>query len=174
MSGNRVAGWLLVVGGVVGFVAALVLTVERARVLGDPAYVPTCELSEVLSCGSVMRSPQASVFGFPNTYLGLAGFPLVMAGGVLALGGVAVPRLVRFGFLAGVLAAFGFVHWLVFISLYRVGALCPYCMVVWAALPVLVAASARWFGVGRTRLVVGAVAGWYGVVALLVALRFWT
>ena len=25
-----------------------------------------------------------------------------------------------------------FVHWLIFQSLYRIGALCPYCMVVWA------------------------------------------
>ncbi|PRC62285.1 hypothetical protein C6A85_03910, partial [Mycobacterium sp. ITM-2017-0098] len=32
-----------------------------------------------------------------------------------------------------------FVHWLIFQSLYRIGALCPYCMVVWAVtIPLLV------------------------------------
>ena len=30
-------------------------------------------------------------------------------------------------------------HWLIFQSLYRIGALCPYCMVVWAVtIPLLV------------------------------------
>jgi len=27
-----------------------------------------------------------------------------------------------------------FVHWLMFQSLYEIGALCPYCMVVWAVM----------------------------------------
>ena len=32
-----------------------------------------------------------------------------------------------------------FIHWLIFQSLYRIGALCPYCMVVWAVtIPLLV------------------------------------
>jgi hypothetical protein len=33
---------------------------------------------------------------------------------------------------AGILIGAAFVHWLIFQSLYRIGALCPYCMVVWA------------------------------------------
>ncbi|RZS36387.1 vitamin K epoxide reductase family protein [Herbihabitans rhizosphaerae] len=33
----------------------------------------------------------------------------------------------NFGALAGVL----FVHWLIYQSLYVIGALCPYCMIVW-------------------------------------------
>ena len=33
--------------------------------------------------------------------------------------------------------AFGFVCWLIFQSLYRIEALCPYCMAVWVAVFVL-------------------------------------
>ena len=35
---------------------------------------------------------------------------------------------------AGVTLAAIFVHWLIWVSLYRIGALCPYCMAVWAAI----------------------------------------
>ena len=33
----------------------------------------------------------------------------------------------------GTLLGAAFVHWLIFQSLYRIEALCPYCMVVWLA-----------------------------------------
>ncbi len=43
------------------------------------------------------------------------------------------------GLAAGTLLGTVFVHWLIFQSLYRIGALCPYCMVVWAVtIPLLV------------------------------------
>lgn len=37
-------------------------------------------------------------------------------------------------------AGFAFVHWLIFQTLYRIGALCPYCMAVW-----VVTAAIFWF-----------------------------
>ena len=44
------AVWLLT-GGLLGFVAAFVLAVEKYALLADPAYVPTCSLNPMLSCG---------------------------------------------------------------------------------------------------------------------------
>ena len=53
-----------------------------------------------------------------------------------------LPRWYWAGLAAGTLLGTVFVHWLIFQSLYRIGALCPYCMVVWAVtIPLLVVAA---------------------------------
>src|SRR5690606_20522285 len=73
---GRLVGWVMTVTGVVGALAAFVLTVEKMHLLRDPSYVPTCSINPVLSCGSIMASDQAEAFGFPNPLLGLALFPV--------------------------------------------------------------------------------------------------
>ncbi len=138
---SRALPWLLVVGGLVGLVAAAALLVERIRVLADPDHVPACSFNPVLSCGTVMVTPQAEVFGVPNPLIGVACFAAVTAVGAALLartgpGTGADPGFRRWfwlGLQAGCLFGVVFVHWLIFQSLYRIGALCPYCMVVWAA-----------------------------------------
>ena len=124
---------LLLVAGLVGTMAAFALTVEKVALLTDSSYVPSCSLNPVLNCGSVMRTPQAEVFGFPNALLGLIGFPVVAAtGAAMLVGGARLGRWYWLGLQTGATFGVGFVGWLVFQSLYRIGALCPYCMVVWA------------------------------------------
>ncbi|MFC5288442.1 vitamin K epoxide reductase family protein [Actinokineospora guangxiensis] len=128
----RALPWVLTAGGLVGLLAAAVLTVEKLALLADPDYVPTCSIDPVLSCGSIMRTAQAEVFGFPNTLLGIAGFAVITTVGVATAAGARLPRWFWLGMQAG--ATFGvlFVHWLIYQSLYVIGALCLYCMVVWA------------------------------------------
>ena len=129
----RLLAWLLLLGGLVGAAAALVLTVEKLALLRDAAYVPTCSLNPVLNCGSVMRTEQAEVFGFPNPLIGLLAFPVLAAVGAGLLAGAGYRAWFWAGLQVGVTAGMAFVGWLVFQSLYRIGALCPYCMVVWVA-----------------------------------------
>ena len=86
-STSRGLAWWLLVGGLVGLVAAFVLAVEKYALLADPSYVPSCSLNPVLSCGSIMASPQAEAFGFPNPLLGIAGFSVVAAIGAALLAG---------------------------------------------------------------------------------------
>ncbi|WP_432940493.1 vitamin K epoxide reductase family protein [Kribbella sp. CA-253562] len=124
--------WLLAAGGAIGFLAAFVLTVERFHLLTDPNYTPSCSINSVLSCGSVMVTPQAAIFGFPNPLLGIGGFAIVTTLGVVLLAGARLPRWIWLGLQAGVTAAAVLIHWLIYQSIYTIGALCPYCMVVWA------------------------------------------
>jgi uncharacterized membrane protein len=127
----RLLPWLLLVGGLVGLMAAFVLTAEKIELLTDSAYVPTCSINPVLNCGSIMRTDQAEVFGFPNPLLGLAAFPVLATTGAALLAGARLRRWYWLGLQAGATAGVVFVGWLIFQSLYRIGALCPYCMVVW-------------------------------------------
>ncbi|WP_225753204.1 vitamin K epoxide reductase family protein [Actinotalea sp. Marseille-Q4924] len=109
---------------------AVALLLERIAILLDWTTFPSCTLNPVLSCGSVMTSPQASVFGFPNPVIGVVGFTVVLTTGVAILAGARLARWYWAGLQVGATAASVFVHWLVFQSLYRIGALCPDCLVV--------------------------------------------
>ena len=85
-----------------------------------------------------MTTPQASVFGFPNSLIGIIAFTVVLVTGVLAVAQVHCRAGTGRGGHRHRLGVV-FVHWLIFQSLYRIGALCPYCMVVWAVtVPLLV------------------------------------
>lgn len=129
---NRQTAWILVVGGLIGLVAAIELIIQKISVLSDPDFVPNCDINPVLSCGSVINTEQASLFGFPNPVLGVIGFTIVIMFGALLFTGVEMPRLMWLGLNFGALAGMVFVIWLVSQSLYAIGALCPWCMVVWA------------------------------------------
>ncbi|MEJ5943918.1 vitamin K epoxide reductase family protein [Pseudokineococcus basanitobsidens] len=183
--GDRGFGVRLVVAGLVGFVAAFVLTVERFELALDPSYVPSCSINPVLSCGSVMETDQAAVLGFPNPLIGIASFAVLTTLGVVLATGARLPRWVGLGLQVGVTAATAFVVWLIGQSLYSISALCPYCMVVWTVvIPLFWTTTARSLERGvlpAPRGVASAVVDLrvplvlvsYAVVVLLVGIRFW-
>lgn len=179
--GKPSAVWVLI-AGVLGLAAALALTVEKIELLIDPNYVPSCSINPVISCGSVMSTWQASVFGFPNSLIGVVGFTITLVTGVLAVAGVRLPRWYWAGLAVGSLLGAVMVHWLIFQSLYRIGALCPYCMVVWSVtIPLLVVASSIALRPLHTNAVArlvyqwrwSLVALWFTSLVLLILVRFW-
>ncbi|GAA4393663.1 vitamin K epoxide reductase family protein [Ornithinibacter aureus] len=168
----------MIVVGTAGALASAALIIEKVAVLADPTHVPACSINPVISCGSVMMSWQAELLGFPNPVLGLAGFPVVAASGAALLAGGHLRRWYWIALLAGSLAGVGLVHWLIFQSLYRIGALCPYCMVVWVcAVTTLVAVSALLATRGILPAFIARYAptiliAWLAVVATLATIRF--
>lgn len=131
---QRSLATLLLIGGLVGCASAFVLTVEKFNLLADPSHTPSCNLNPIVSCGSVMSTAQASAFGFPNPLLGIGGFTVVAATGAAILAGAKLARWYWASLQLGVTFGMLFVAWLIFQSIYRIGALCPYCMVVWAVM----------------------------------------
>lgn len=126
-------GYILGIGGIAGFMASFILTVEKIELIKDPSFQPSCNINPIISCGSVMNTSQAEVFGFPNSLIGIVGFTAVAVAGFGILAGARYKRWFWLLLQVGLLFAVGFVHWLFFQTVYRIGALCPYCMVVWAA-----------------------------------------
>jgi uncharacterized membrane protein len=179
------SAWWVLIAGVIGLVASMTLTVEKIDILLNPSYVPSCNINPVLSCGSVMATPQASVLGFPNPLLGLVAFTIVVVTGLLAVSKVSLPQWYWVGLTVGILFGTVFVHWLIFQSLYRIGALCPYCMVVWVvtvSLLVVVTSivsrqvlqrggSAAALLLYQWRWSIAAL--WFTAVFLLIMARFW-
>lgn len=123
---------VLLFTSVIGWLASLILLIERIRGLQNPGAVLSCDISPFVSCGALFDRWQASVLGFPNPILGVAGFvaPIAVAAGLLAGARLSVWYWRLFS--VGVLAAWLFVMWLYVQSVYVIGVLCPYCMVVWA------------------------------------------
>jgi len=180
--GTASAVWVLI-AGVVGLAASLTLTIEKIQILIDPSYVPSCSINPVLSCGSVMVTPQASVFGFPNSLIGIVAFAVVVVTGVLAVAKVALPRWYWVGLAIGTLLGTVFVHWLIVQSLYHIGALCPYCMVVWSVtIPLLCVVTSIALqplaGNAVVRVLLqwrwSIVALWFTAIILMILERFWT
>ena len=184
----RQTAWIFVVGGIIGIFASIELIIQKIAVLSDPDFVPNCDINPILSCGSVISTEQASLFGFPNPVLGVIGFTIVIMFGALLFTGVEMPRLMWLGLNFGALAGMVFVIWLVSQSLYVIGALCPWCMVVWAVtIPIFwqvttdnLASNKLSLGKGLSEIIVTLkwilIAGSYLIIMALIFVRwqdFW-
>jgi uncharacterized membrane protein len=180
-------GWalLLVIGSTIGFLASMILTIDRFELLTDPQTSLVCDISPFVTCGPVMSSRAGALFGFPNPLLGIAGFTLAGTTGVVLLAGARLARWYLVSFQIGCLFAVVFLTWLQTQTLYVIGALCIWCMCVWAVtIPIFVVTTAKTlsagaFGDGLRRVgeavgswTVAIVAIWYVVILTAIALRF--
>lgn len=188
---DRTWPYILAFGGLIGFVASFILTIEKFALLKDPNFVPSCNISPLLSCGSVMKTQQASAFGFANSLIGVAGFAIVMTIGMMLLSGVFDRKAKRWfwlGLQAGAIFGVGFITWLQYQSIFTIGALCPYCMVVWAVtIPIfwyttlynlrtgVIATPSKLKGlVGFLQRHHGDVlVAWYGIIFAIILNHFW-
>jgi uncharacterized membrane protein len=124
---------VLIVTGVIGWYSAFALTLDKFAILANPQADLDCNFSVIVQCGKNLESWQGAVFGFPNPMLGLGGFVAPIAVGVALLAGASFARWFWFALNVGVGLAFLFCLWLMMTSIFALGTLCPWCMVVWAA-----------------------------------------
>lgn len=125
--------YILIAAGIIGLLASFILTLEKIELLREPTTVLSCDINPIVACGSVIQSQQAEAFRFPNPFVGIAGFSVLITIGVALVAGAQYKRWFWLGLQAGCLFGLLFVHWLMFQSIFRLQALCPYCMVVWVA-----------------------------------------
>ncbi|EXF24938.1 membrane protein [Nesterenkonia sp. AN1] len=174
IAGTRSVGLWLLLTSVVGAVASGLLMHERIQLWQDADYTTACDINPWVSCGLVMDSWQASSFGFPNIFLGVIGFPMAILVAVTILGRVQLPRWYWIGLQAGVSFAMLFCIWLWSQAVFVIGALCPYCMVVWAAvIPMFVIVTTRNIATGVLPVGPGLKklsADWWWVVIVLIYL----
>lgn len=130
---SRSDGWLfgtMLVSAAFALLASFTLSVEKLELLKNPDAILSCSVNLVLNCANVMKTPQAEVFGFPNSYLGILGFAIVTA---VAMGGLLGVKYTR-SYLVTAQVFYGlgllFAYWLFFQSVYVIQVLCPWCLVV--------------------------------------------
>lgn len=129
---QQIYPWVLVIGGIIGLLASSILTIEKLHLAANLNYVPSCSISPVVACSPVMSSWQASTFKFPNMFIGLAGFGMVWAVGMMLFAGAKnLKKWFWWCFQAGTLFGALFITWLQYSSIYSIQKLCIYCMIVW-------------------------------------------
>lgn len=181
----RALAWFYLIGGFIGLASSFALTFEKLEKLANPGYIPSCSINPIVSCGSVMDSPQAALFGFPNPLIGLMAFPVVITAGAAILARFTAPRWFWLGLQLATTLAVVFIHWLVVQSLYVIGALCPYCMIVWVVTIAMFwyttlhnlkenhLGGGRSLGVALSRFHSVVLVVWYLVIVVLILQRFW-
>lgn len=131
---SRTLAWVLILGGVTGWMGAFLLTLERLKVAANPDATLGCDVASFISCKSVMLSDQATLFGFPNPLIGLGAFIAPIVVGFAILAGARFAAWFWQIFTGGLFLGFVFVLWLFDQAVFSIGALCPYCMVAWAGM----------------------------------------
>ena len=184
----RFLPWLLIIGGAIGLLAAAILMIDKIAVLQNPGMQLSCNINPIISCGSVISTSQASAFGFPNPIIGLVGFSVVVTIGAALLAGAAFRRWFWLGLQGGVTFAIGFVTWLQYQSIFEIGALCPFCMVVWTVtIPLFVYVTLHNLAAGYVKVPntlkspvsvlvrnhLGIVILWYLVIIAVITYKFW-
>jgi len=125
--------YILIICGLIITLSAFFLSIDVVKILQNPSYKPSCDINPVVSCGSVIKTHQASVFGFPNPYIGLFAGGIVVATGAAMLAGAQFKKWYWQGMELGTVLGTVFIGWLFYESLFTIHDLCPYCMAVWVA-----------------------------------------
>ena len=133
----------MLIGAIASLIASFVLSVEAIELAKNPDAVLSCSINVILTCATVGLHPSASLFGFPNSFLGLIAEPVVITVAIAGLAGVKFPRLfmafAQFFYTLGLIFAF----WLFSQSYFVIGALCPWCLLVTATTTFV------WFAITR-------------------------
>lgn len=132
---SRVRGaWLaMLLWSAASLAASFVLAVEAVTLAGDQDAVFGCDINAVVSCGTVGSSWQASVFGFPNAFLGLVSEPVVLTLAAAGLTGVRLPRWMMVTAQVGYTLGLALAYWLLHQAIFDIGAVCPWCLLVTVA-----------------------------------------
>lgn len=123
---------MLLITSLIAVAATIIIIVERSILAVDPNHRTSCDLNPWMSCGKVMQSWQAGTFGFPNTYVGVVGFSVLITVAVSLFAGARFARWYWLLMNLGILAGLGFAGWLWYAAVYQINTLCLYCMIVWA------------------------------------------
>lgn len=133
----------MLVGAILSLIAAFVLSVEAIEIAKNPNATLSCSVNVVLNCATVAKHPSAELLGFPNSFFGLMAEPVVITVAIAGLAGIAFPRRFMFWAQIGYTLGFAFAIFLFFVSMFVIGALCPWCLLVTASTTFV------WFSITR-------------------------
>ena len=127
---NRWIFTSMLVGALLSLTAAFVLSVEALHLAKNPEASLSCSVNVIVNCATVAKHPTNELFGFPNSFLGMIAEPIVITVAIAGRAGVRFPRL--FMFTAQIFYTLGlaFALYLLYLSMFVIQALCPWCLLV--------------------------------------------
>jgi len=124
---------ILTIGSFIGLIASFWQAAERVHMLKYPTAILNCNLSPVVDCSGVLGNKWAALFGFPNAFLGIVMFTILFTAGLLLMSGGEFTKKFHKFILAVSVILILFSVWFFGISLYVIGKVCIFCLVIWAA-----------------------------------------
>lgn len=122
--------YLLIIGGAIALIASFILTYDTLQIAQNPHYVPSCSLNPILSCGSVINAAGDKILGLPYPYYGIAAFGILLSMGFGMIAGAKYKlwywRAFQIAITLGTIGA----YFLLIKSIYKIHALCPFCLSV--------------------------------------------
>lgn len=170
---SRALAAFWIVAGLLGWAVSFLLYLEYIGQLRGVDPLVSCQLSVIVTCGPNLLSPGGNLLGFSNSLIGVVLFLGPIYAGVTALAGARGLRSWYWRtYLVFIAAAFVFVHFLAYRSVFEYGSLCPWCMVVWLVTIPLFWVTLGWSARGalwgdRMRPVGRWLASWAPLVAIL-------
>ncbi|WP_245836286.1 vitamin K epoxide reductase family protein [Paramicrobacterium agarici] len=165
----------LIIAGVVGWIAAFALTLDKFIQLENPDAKLGCDFNILVGCSTNLASEQGAVFGFPNPIIGLTCWVVPVVIGVALLAGARFPRWFWLALWAGFLFGACLVAWFITQSIYVISSLCPWCMLTWSMMiPSFLAVTFHVLRLGafgrgtRARSVGSALIGWTPLITLVI------
>lgn len=120
----------MLVGSVLSLWASFVLSTEAIELARNANAPLSCSINAVLNCAAVGNHPTATMFGFPNSFIGLMAEPVVITVAIAGLAGIKFPRKFMFAAQIGYTLGFIFALTLFYISFFIIQVLCPWCLLV--------------------------------------------
>lgn len=133
--------WILLLSSAIGLVASVWQAAERVQMLKNPGAPLACNLNPVVDCGGVLSNHWASLFGFPNAFIGIAIFAMLLMSGVLLVSNGRPSKAFMRTLLGISIVLILFAFWFFSMSLYVIGKICLFCIFIWA-----VSVPIFWYG----------------------------
>jgi uncharacterized membrane protein len=127
----------------VGLAAAFWQLMEKLAILKNKDVVLSCNFNDVFSCSNVLNAHQSSVFGPPNSVIGIIMFTFFLSMGIVGLTGSKLAKKLALVVQGLALFMFGFTLWFLFQSTYRIQSICIFCLFIGTAVLIINAAILR-------------------------------
>lgn len=134
----------ILVTSLLGLLAAFVLSTEAIDLLKDPNAQFSCSLNAVVNCATVAKTSYSSIFGFPNSFMGMMVMPIFVTTAIIGLFGMKPPKLFMLGIQIAAVFALIFAFYLFHISIVVIQVLCPWCLLVDVTTIIMFAAITRY------------------------------
>lgn len=136
---SRVLSIWLLIASAIGLYAAASLVLDKISYYEQVAAGKTpslsCNINPIVGCSQVINQPQAAIFwNIPNPVIGVVAWSAVGALAVTLLAQRRLPDWFWIGLQVGVLGGIVMISWLEQQTIFRLNALCPWCMVTWAVM----------------------------------------
>lgn len=120
----------MLIGAILSLIASFALSVQAVELAKNLDAALGCSINVVLNCATVATHESSELFGFPNSFLGLIAEAVVITVAIAGLMGVVFPRKFMFIAQLGYTAGLVFALYLLYLSVFVIGALCPWCLLV--------------------------------------------